>query len=380
MYVLILHGAAAPLSQLAELLRRGNHDVSVVTDAAAAKAVLAKRRADIAVASASVDDLAAVAMALRPPEDATYRSLIAVVGKDTSAARQAAFGAGADDVVVASASASELADHVHSAERVVKLERRLRERVAELESALRRLSMQALARGQEVATGAAKSPGGGGGLTVLLTTTWTGLEELLGNMCTEYLQTPFVHLVGAAPPSSGCRGSRISLSDTENQLKLELSFYASDESARAIATSFCGGDASVVDDDVIRDVLLELANSGMGVIKAGFLGEQFRFVGAIPEPTTSADRAKAFDGAEAKRVLAFRSDKAVVYVAVTLKHQGRVRVLGARLKEGMVVASDVKSEAGVLLVRAGTRLTETTAEKLARLFPKGEIELADAAA
>lgn len=379
MYVLILHGAAGPLSQLAELLRRDNHDVSVVTDAAAAKSVLAKRKADIAVASASVDDLAAVATALRPPEDATYRSLIAVVGKDTSAARQAAFGAGADDVVVSSASASELADHVHSAERVVKLERRLRERVAELESALRRLSMQALVRGQEVASGAAKSPAGGG-LTVLLTTTWTGLEELLGNMCTEYLQTPFVHLVGAAPPSSGCRGSRISLSDTENQLKLELSFYATDESARAIATSFCGGDASVVDDDVIRDVLLELANSGMGVIKAGFLGEQFRFVGAIPEPTTSADRAKAFDGAEAKRILAFRSDKAVVYVAVTLKHQGRVRVLGARLKEGMVVAADVKSEAGVLLVRAGTRLTETTAEKLARLFPKGEIELADVAA
>ncbi len=67
------------------------------------------------------------------------------------------------------------------------------------------------------------------------------------------------------------------------------------------------------------------------------------------------------------------------HTSVDVAYNRRVRVLGARLKEGMVVATDVKSETGVLLVRAGTRLTETTAEKLARLFPKGEIELADAA-
>ena len=130
--------------------------------------------------------------------------------------------------------------------------------------------------------------------------------------------------------------------------------------------------------EAIRDVLLELANSGMGALKAGFLGEEFRFAPSIPQILSGVDPIKQLEGAEATRVRAFHSETAVVYAVVTLKHQGRVRMHGARLKEGMVVASDVLNDAGLLLVRAGTRLTETTAEKLARMIPKREIELAEA--
>jgi DNA-binding NarL/FixJ family response regulator len=384
MHILILQDGAAALTQLADTLKHAGHDVEVVTDAATAKGALTKRKADIAVVASlpTSEALTALAGALKPPEDATYRSLIAVVLEDTAAAREAAYTAGADDVVMAGASTAELADHVRSAERIVDLERRLRERVVELESALRRLAMHAIARGKEIATsasGSAKAPPTRGGLGFLLTSTWTGLDFLLGKMCTEYLQSPFVQLVGAAAPAGGCRGSRIALTDVENELKLELSFYATDESAHAVATGFCGGDESLVDEDVIRDVLLELANSGMGAVKAGFLSEEFRFAAAIPESLSGVDPTKQLVGAEAKRVLAFRSETAVVYAIVTLRHQGRMRIPCSRLKEGMVVASDVLNDAGALLIRAGTRLSETAAEKLARMFPKREIELADAA-
>jgi hypothetical protein len=54
-----------------------------------------------------------------------------------------------------------------------------------------------------------------------------------------------------------------------------------------------------------------------------------------------------------------------------------VRVQASSLREGMVVASDVTNDAGVLIVRAGTRLTETTAERIARLAPKKQIELTE---
>jgi AmiR/NasT family two-component response regulator len=379
MRILILEEGTKSLAELAGLVARSGHDVEVATTAAGAIAALKKKAVDIAVVLGGPPTVSAVAQALRPPEDPTFRSLIVVVLENTAKAREAAYDDGADDVVVAGATSEELADHIRSAERVVKLERRLRERVTELESALRRLSMHALARGQEVASTGPKASGRGG-LSVLLTSTWTGLDDLLAKMCTEYLQSPFAHLVGAAPPTAGCRGSRIALADVENELKLELSFYASDESSKAIATSFCGGDESLVDDEVVRDVLLELANSGMGAVKAAFLGEEYRFAAAIPESLVGVDPVKQLEGAEAKRVRAFRSDNAVVYAVVTLRHQGKIKLPASRLKEGMVVATDVLNDAGLLLVRGGTRLTETTAEKLARMIPKREIELADAAA
>ena len=118
----------------------------------------------------------------------------------------------------------------------------------------------------------------------------------------------------------------------------------------------------------------------MGAVKAAFLGEEYRFAAAIPESLVGVDPVKQLEGAEAKRVRAFRSDNAVVYAVVTLRHQGKIKLPASRLKEGMVVATDVLNDAGLLLVRGGTRLTETTAEKLARMIPKREIELADAAA
>ena len=85
---------------------------------------------------------------------------------------------------------------------------------------------------------------------------------------------------------------------------------------------------------------------------------------------------KLLDRAEAKRTLTFRRGAAAVHVVVAVRHQGRTKVCGSRLREGMVIASDVTTPAGVLLVRAGTRLTETAAEKIARLLPKTEVELA----
>jgi hypothetical protein len=45
----------------------------------------------------------------------------------------------------------------------------------------------------------------------------------------------------------------------------------------------------------------------------------------------------------------------------------------------MVLAANVTNEAGTLIIAAGTRLTETSAERLRRTMPKLEIELADVA-
>ncbi|AKU94045.1 hypothetical protein AKJ09_00709 [Labilithrix luteola] len=376
MNVVIVEGHPGPLTPLQDALASVGHDVRVTKSLPDALAAFAKKKPDIAIVAWTPDTplLSEVTASLRTPEDPTFRAVLAIVDVDSPGARRAAYEAGADDVAMISASPAELCDHVRSSERIVRLERRLRERVVELESALRRLALHASSRGQELA-GPTKQPRGG--LGFLLTSTWTALEEILLKTCGEFLQHSLEYVVGAADPLPGWPGAKVALADVGNELKLEVTFIASPPAAHAIAATLCGG-PEAVDDDVVRDVLLELGNTGMGAVRAAFLGEEFGFAASIPEAIVSKEQDVLLKGAEAKRVLTFRgADGVVIHVIVTLRSQGRVRVVGGLLREGMVVATDILTDNGLLMVRAGTRLTETTALKLSRLFPKREIELAE---
>jgi hypothetical protein len=56
------------------------------------------------------------------------------------------------------------------------------------------------------------------------------------------------------------------------------------------------------------------------------------------------------------------------------------RISAADLSEGMVIVREVRSEAGLLLVPAGSRLTSSTAAKLAQVLgPRYFVEVAAAA-
>lgn len=373
MNILVVEENKGELSALAETLLRSGHGVRIVHVSAVGGVVTAEKP-DITVVACTdpASSLAPIAEALRGFDDLAYRLLLAVVSSDTSEARSAAYDAGADDVALSSASPREMADHIRSAERIVRLERRLRERVVELESALRRLALAANVRAQGVAP--VVSAPNRGGLRLLLTQAWTQVDDILRSMCSEYLQSDYEQVVGSAVLPRDCMGATISLTDVENELSLELAFLVPPDAARSIAEMFTG-DPSLVDDDVTKDVILELANSGMGAVRAAFLSEEFRFAASTPKVLTGRID-KLLDRAEAKRTLTFRRGAAAVHVVVAVRHQGRTKVCGSRLREGMVIASDVTTPAGVLLVRAGTRLTETAAEKIARLLPKAEVELA----
>lgn len=377
MKIIIVEDTPGAHADLGRILEHANHEV-VVSNAASAVDAIQKAKPDIALVACapSSETLDRIAGALRADEVAVFRSCVVLLGTDTPEARAAAYAAGADDVVPPGASAGELANRLRCAERVVRLERRLRERVVELESALRRLSLAALARGQEVRASLAPVARRGGFAVLLLTHTWSSVEELMSAMCGEYLQSTFTRVVGAAHPAHGSPGASISLTDVENELLLDLAFFTSGADAHEIAAQFCG-DPGLVDDDVKRDVLLELANSGMGAMKAAFLGEEYRFAGSLPRAVAFGDLDKLLAGSEAKRVITLRSEQFLVHVVVTVRHQGRVKIPASQLREGMVLAADVTNEQLVLLARAGTRLTETTAQKLARLVPKRLVELAD---
>jgi DNA-binding NarL/FixJ family response regulator len=114
--------------------------------------------------------------------DDLYRSLIVLLQKDTPDRRTALYSAGVDDIAGPTVSPRELASRIKSAERIVRLERRLRERVRELESALSRLEMHAVRRGQAIASMSATTRASEG-VPFLLAPSWTAIEKVLGTMC-----------------------------------------------------------------------------------------------------------------------------------------------------------------------------------------------------
>ncbi len=377
MNVIVIEEVAGEYAALGEMIRKTGHATQVVPSDRGPDAV-ANEMPDIVVMGArkAHDAIAAYAKALGGCDDGAYRALIAIVDGDTSDARAVANSSGADEVVLSTASPSEIVDHVRSSERIVRLERKLRERVVELEAALRRLSFAAVVRGEGVA--AAANVQNKGGIRFLLTHAWTAVDDILRGMCAEYLQRPFNQVGGNVRVPHGCIGASISLTDVENELGLEISFVTTAATAKNVAAMFTG-DPSIVDDDVVKDVLLELANSGMGAVRAAFLSEEFRFAASPPKPLAAVSLPKLVERVEAKRVLTFRNGEDVVYVVVAVRSQGRIKLRATNLREGMVVASDITNDAGVLLVRAGTRLTETAASRVAKMVPNKEIELADAA-
>jgi DNA-binding NarL/FixJ family response regulator len=370
-------GPAEQLDELLNELRHAGHLVNSVTSAKATLELIARDPPDIAVVAGDIagDSFSAILQAVVGADD-LYRSLLVLVSKDTAERRTALYSAGVDDVAGPTVTPRELASRIKSAERIVRLERRLRERVRELERALGRLERNALRRGQEVAASTTKFPPAMGGTPFLLTPAWNTIEEVLCNMCTEYMRAQFQLVAGVAAPASGSPGATISLTDVEHELRMDLTFFCPDSSARALATAFCG-DADMVDDEVIRDVLLELGNSGMGAVKSAFGSDGFKFAGSTPKGKVFSDVESLIADVEARRLLTFRSESSFVHVVVAVRRIPRIRIKAGALREGMVVARNVVNDAGVLIVAAGTRLTETGAERIRRLVPKAEIELAD---
>ena len=377
MKVVVIEESAGEYSALGQGLAEAGYAVCIVA-AAAAPATFSRDLPDVCVVGCrdGFTNLAPIATLRNTLAASGYRAIVAVVSEPMVAHLEATRGAGADDVVGSSATVAEIVDHVRSCARIVGLERKLRERVAEVEGALRHAADAGPVQG--TGPGSAADRDRRGGFRFLLTRTWTAVDDLLRNMCTEYLQSPFEQIAGTFVVAPGCAASSIALTDVENELAMELTFLATPAAARVVAAMFTG-DASIVDDEVVKDVLLELANSGMGAVRNGLLGENFRFAASTPKPAPPRAVDKLVAGVAASRMLTFKHGEATLHVVVAVRSQARIKVRGLLLKEGMVIATDILNDAGQLLVRAGTRLTETTAGRIARMVPKLEVELADAA-
>ncbi len=131
------------------------------------------------------------------------------------------------------------------------------------------------------------------------------------------------------------------------------------------------------------DMLLELANTTAGAYVRSALDDGMDVTMGLPV-TLSVDHARrhveVMDARSTVNVTA--SDSAVrmrLHLAARLRSS--VFIPASRLREGMVLVSDLKSSKGVLIARAGTRISSSHAQRLfALLGPADVVEVADVAA
>jgi hypothetical protein len=174
-----------------------------------------------------------------------------------------------------------------------------------------------------------------------------------------------------APPNNLASG--IILSNVEHQLELRVALAADSTSANALAMHMFGEAGPGLE----ADMLGEIANQSMGVLKTAFGRERFSFIGGLPE-AISPEGFYQF-GATCPHQVSFALvvEGARILVRVGVRSKRNSQVLGTSLVEGMVLAKDVFNARGMLLLAGGTRLSLTAIERLrGSLAPKQLVEVA----
>jgi len=171
----------------------------------------------------------------------------------------------------------------------------------------------------------------------------------------------------------GLRSATIPMSLAGDQLEVRVSIVV-DVSTLTWVRDALLGDANA-NDEATDDALRELANTAGGAVKRAALAENITLTTGLP----STDPSPLISDHPCW-TLTLSGGNASVVVVGEIRNRENQRVPASQLTEGMIIAHDVRNEGGILLVPAGSRLTDTTAAKLAKMLgPRFFLEVAPAA-
>jgi hypothetical protein len=156
-----------------------------------------------------------------------------------------------------------------------------------------------------------------------------------------------------------------------DHLELCIALIADRDACRWLGDNLlCEADPTT---EMLDDVLREMVNVAGGAVKRAMLPEGLVLSTGIPVSTA------AVPAGSARRIWRLVIDEDIsLAIIAELRARPSRRVLARGLIEGMVLVDDLCTAAGVLLLPGGTRLTETTAERL-RMLDLGLVDISSAA-
>jgi hypothetical protein len=189
---------------------------------------------------------------------------------------------------------------------------------------------------------------------------WKQIDQIVGAELGELIGEPFTPDLEMF--STVVQASSIPLTLTTEQIQIRIGLGIDFASMGALQSTLLGGDTS---PDAIADAMRELANTAGGAIKRTALDSGVEFTIGLP----SNANILAHEGKPVHRAWTLRSASGVSFVCVAIATSNAPKVVPTRdLREGMVLARDVRNAMGVLIAPAGTNMTRTTCEQLARIL------------
>jgi DNA-binding response OmpR family regulator len=158
------------------------------------------------------------------------------------------------------------------------------------------------------------------------------------------------------------RGAAIPMSLPSEQTELRVSVVVDMPTLAWLSRTLLGN--SNVDPSAQEDFLREMANVAGGAVKRAALPDVTLTTGI---PISSHGLRPTGDGSRCW-TMTLGGDAGYVAIMGEIRRRDNLRIPAAQLREGMVVVNDVRNQAGALLVNGGTRLTATTAERVAQIL------------
>ena len=173
--------------------------------------------------------------------------------------------------------------------------------------------------------------------------------------------------------------SSLSLSLPDANAEFRLALEIEGAAIESISNSVFGE----VTNNVLWDVVKEMANTVGGAFMRAGLNESVQMTMSIPSEVDAPRVPTIFQYIDACTSVWLRDTESGGTIALHLGVRSRRNVVVnvARLREGMVLAQDLLTSSGTLLLKAGTRLTSTSSERVAKILGNDyAVEVADAAA
>jgi CheY-like chemotaxis protein len=193
---------------------------------------------------------------------------------------------------------------------------------------------------------------------------WQNMGALAVNDIVQMVGEP-LRVCDRAPSgfAGGLRGATIPMSLASANIEAHVSVVTDENGRHWLGRRLLGEERA--SEASLDDVLRELANVAGGALKRAALAESVILTTGLP----LSNHAVRLTG-HGVRCWTVTLEDGVERIAVVgeLHHVETRRVPASGLREGMVLTCDLRSANGQLLVTAGSRLTNTTATRLAKLL------------
>ena len=206
-----------------------------------------------------------------------------------------------------------------------------------------------------------------------LSAAWRALGGPMASVISLFLDDDLVQVLVDAPvPDPDSTVADVVLVDTVRSVTVSLMVMVDRASLRGFATRVFG--AAGHDDEHGAALVLETANLVMGVAQSALVVEGYLLTASTPREISFAEAGYALGAARVRRRFTFACGGGHLHVLVRAAVTSQTMVPGRLLREGMVLVDDLHDRvSGERLAEAGTRLTQTGAQRLRRIAPFAQV-------